>query len=234
MIENLIHRYYEYYSKHYFSKNIFGYYPETEFIPLYIQQHFHCAGIVLDLGFGTGLWFWASFLPNLERLDGIDLYPQAINYANQIFKKNRVPSGWRKAHQNIGENITINDIQNLKKRGGKYFFSDYRKKWPDGIRDSTYDLITEHGGGLTKVNSSDELICVIKKISKALKHGGNFFFMNLEMEPDTIEKRLAEAADVPRVKLDRDLLIYVASKSNLGLKEYQQSGNIIYGYMRRE
>ena len=234
MAENLIHRYFDYYSKHYFSKNIFGYYPETKFIPFYIKQHFSKAGIVLDLGFGTGLWFWASFLPNLERLDGIDLYPQALDYATKIFNKKRVPSGWLRAHQNIGEDITIDDIQRLKKHCGKYFFSDYRKRWPGGIRNSTYDLITEHGGGLAQVVSSDELIRVIKKISKALKHGGNFFFMNLEMEPDKIEKRLTEEAHLPPLKLNQELFLYVASKSDLVLKEYQQTGNIIYGYMRRD
>ena len=233
MAENLIYRYFDFYSKHYFSKNIFGYYPETKFIPLFIQQHFHKAGIVLDLGFGTGLWFWASFLPNLERLDGIDLYPQALNYANKIFNKKRVPSGWRRAHQNIGKEITIDDIQRLKKLCGKYFFSDYRKRWPVGIRNRTYDLITEHGGGLAQVKSTDEFIRVIQKISKALKHGGNFFFMNLEMEPDHVEKRLTGQTRIPPLKLNRELFIDVASKSDFVLKEYQQTGNVIYGYMRR-
>jgi len=234
MTEILIHHYYEYYLKRYFSKNIFCYYPETKFIPFYIKQHFHHAVKVLDLGFGTGLWFWASFLPNLERLDGIDLYPQAISYANQIFKKKRVPSGWRRAHQDIGETVTIDDIQRLKVRGGKYFFSDYRKKWPDGIRDGIYDLITEHGGGLAQVDSSDDLIRVFIKISTALKPGGNFFFMNLEMEPENIEKRMTEEAHIPPLKLDQELFYSAACKSNLVLIEYQQTGNIIYGYMRRE
>ena len=233
MAENLIQRYFDFYSKHYFSKNIFGYYPETEFIPLYIKKHFEKAGVVLDLGFGTGLWFWASFLPNLERLDGIDLYPQALEFANRIFNKKRVPGGWLKAHQNIGDEITIHDIQRLKKHCGSYFFSDYRKRWPGGIRRNKYDLVTEHGGGLARVDSSDGLIRVIRKISRALKQGGYFFFMNLEMEPDAVEKRLAEEAHLPTLKLNHELLVLAASKSSLVLKEYQQTGNILYGYMRR-
>ena len=175
MVTNLIHQYFNFYSKHYFSRDIFSHYPEAKYIPQYMQQHFNKARVVLDLGFGTGLWFWASFLPSLERLDGIDRYPQALKHANEIFEKKRTPSGWRKAHQNIGEAFNLADIRRLKRSCGNYFFSDYRQKWPDEIKENTYDLIAEHGGGLAQVESREALAAVTLKIAKALAPGGDFF-----------------------------------------------------------
>jgi hypothetical protein len=58
--------------------------------------------------------------------------------------------------------------------------------------------------------------------------------MNLEMEPDKIEKALTVEPHIPPLKLNQELFLYVAGESNLVLKECRQTGNVIYGYMRRE
>jgi SAM-dependent methyltransferase len=234
MANNLIHQYYDYYLKHYFSRNIFSHYPEAKYIPQYLQQHFSTARIVLDLGFGTGLWFWASFLPSLERLDGIDMYPQALKHANEVFEKKRTPSGWRKAHQNIGEAFSLADIRRLKRSCGNYYFSDYRNQWPGEIQENTYDLITEHGGGLAQVESREALAAVTQNIAKALAPGGDFFFMNLEMEPDEVEKKLGNVEEKASVDFTHELFLSVARRANLVLKEFARIENIVFGYMRRE
>src|SRR5512146_3062912 len=118
---------------------IFREYPETRTFLAYIRQH--CAGArqVLDLGFGTGLWFWASFLPALKRLDGIDLYPEALTEADRVFEQTVVPEGFRKAHAAIGQNYSRENLKELRGKRGRFFFQDYRLPWPEEIRQTRYD-----------------------------------------------------------------------------------------------
>jgi ubiquinone/menaquinone biosynthesis C-methylase UbiE len=98
MGSNLIKAYYRTFGNKYHQEDIFRQYPETRLIPAYLRTHFADARVVLDLGFGTGLWFWATFLSSLERLDGIDASPEALEEADRVFDRAEVPAGYRLAH----------------------------------------------------------------------------------------------------------------------------------------
>jgi hypothetical protein len=142
------------------------------------------------LGFGSGLWFWASFLPALERIDGLDLYREALEEANRVFEVDQVPAGYRIAHEKIGQHFTLRDLKQLRQKRGYFAFQDYRKPWPEVIVRTRYDLVTEHGGGLGQMNSDIEVIAVIKKIAQVLKPAGHLLFMNFVMKPSVLEQKL--------------------------------------------
>lgn len=107
----------------------------------------------MDLGFGTGLWFWASFLPALQQIDGIDLYQEALEEASRVFEVDRVSAGYRVAHAKVGQVFTLSDLKQLKQKRGRFAFQDYREAWPETILRTQYDLVTEHRGGLGQMNS---------------------------------------------------------------------------------
>lgn len=100
-------------------------YPETKVIPSYAKGHFPKAETVLDLGFGTGIWFWASFLPSLERIDGFDLYQESLNEAERVLNLPEVPEGYIAAHAHIGDTYTLADFKKLQKAKGNLFIQDY-------------------------------------------------------------------------------------------------------------
>jgi hypothetical protein len=54
MDRKLVDQYWDQYGKKYVSRDVFSFYPEAKIIPHYLLQHFADAGIVLDLGFGSG------------------------------------------------------------------------------------------------------------------------------------------------------------------------------------
>jgi SAM-dependent methyltransferase len=181
MDNNLIEDYEGYFGRKYLSKDIFDYYPEATVIPQYLREHFPQAEIVLDLGFGSGLWFWASFLPSLKQLDGIDLYEEALDEANCLFRLDQIPDGYALAHSRIGDSFTMSDLVNLQSKAGNFIFQDYRMPWPEPVGTTKYDLVTEHGGGFGQMGSQEDITGVIKEIARVLKDDGYFFFLNFRM-----------------------------------------------------
>jgi SAM-dependent methyltransferase len=182
MNSQLVQDYEQFFGRKYLSKDIFDYYPEATIIPQYLRTHFPRAEVVLDLGFGTGLWFWASFLPSLKQLDGIDLYEEALDEANEVFRLNHIPDGYAVAHNHIGDSFMMNDLANLKSKAGNFAFQDYRETWPPPIGITKYDLVTEHGGGFGQMDSQGDITDVIKQIARVLKDDGYFFFLNFRMK----------------------------------------------------
>lgn len=165
------------YQNKYLDRQIFRFYPEAKIIPLYFYDNFQEAETVLDLGFGGGLWFWASFLPSLKRLDGFDLHPEALAAVNDVFDRQEVPPGFIVAHAYIGLDFTYNDLMGLQEKEGEFVFQDYRDDWPENILVHEYDLVAEHGGGFGEMGMRD-IARVLNKISNVLAPGGRFFFMN--------------------------------------------------------
>jgi SAM-dependent methyltransferase len=233
--------YYREYGEKYYQENIFRYYPETTTFPGYIQDHFNQAKIVLDLGFGTGLWFWASFLPALEKLDGIDLYREALQEANRIFEADRVPAGYRVVHEKVGQTFTLSDLRQLQQKQGYFAFQDYRNPWPEAIVQTRYDLVTEHGGGLGQMNSDAEVMAVIQKIAQVLKPSGYLLFMNLIMKPSVLEQQLGQVP-APSWSLRPELFEEALMEARMKLldfhllhppSEVENVEKFFYGYAQR-
>lgn len=219
MNRSKIRQYLCYYGKKYLSGDIFKHYPEVKIIAPYLRQHFSKSEIVLDIGFGTGLWFWASFLPKLKRLDGIDLYPEAFTEASRIFQLRELPQGYVLAHKFLGNAFTKEDLLELKNKRGKIVYMDYRKMLPKIITDTRYDLITEHGGGLGQMNSGNEVIEAVTNLEKLLKKSGFFFFANFVMKPKEIEKELGRAAE-NNFQLSEDIFYTSVRTGRMKMKDF--------------
>lgn len=172
--------------------NLLAKFPETKIIPKYIKDHFSKSEYVLDLGFGTSVWFWASFLPSLKRIDGFDLYQQALDEAERIINLDEIPEGYKIAHNFIEDHFSLEDWKRLKTAKGNLVIQDYRQPWPKTITQNKYDLITEYGG-IGEVDSNQEFINIIKQSSKVLKPKGHMMFVNFLEKKTTIgdiEKKL--------------------------------------------
>jgi hypothetical protein len=212
MDEKLVDQYWNQYGTKYLSRNITRYYPETKIIPQYIVQNFAQAGIVLNLGFGTGPWFWASFLPNLVRLDGIDLHPEALAAADRVFEQNRVSPGYARIHRQLGRKFTRDELKALMGKRGNFFFFDYTKPWPKEIVRNRYDLITEHGGGFGEMKSESELVASVKHCAKVLKKGGCLFFANFQMKTVSVS---------PAIRLTERVLVQAAWRAGMEMIDFQ-------------
>ncbi|MGZ4959093.1 MAG: hypothetical protein ACXV7J_07570 [Methylomonas sp.] len=241
MDKQLVEAYFRDYGRKYQQADIFKHYPETKTFPAYIKRHFGRAKVVLDLGFGSGLWFWASFLPALERIDGLDLYREALEEANRIFEVDHVPAGYRAAHAQAGYAFTLKDLKQLKQKGGYFGFQDYRKPWPEVIAKTRYDLVTETGGGLGQMNSDAEVVAVISKVSQVLKPGGSLLFMNFEMEPSALDKKLGRVA-APSWELRPELFEEAVEQARMELVDFHvlnqaaDTANVervFYGYAQK-
>ncbi len=174
----LIHSYLRQFGSKYLHGDVFKEYPETRVLPAYIKEHFSAAELVLDLGFGTGLWFWASFLPSLKRIDGFDLFPEALVEADRVFELAEVPEGYRAAHRQVGEDFRLHQLQELRKKRGALVIQDYRQPWPLEMMHSGYDLVTETGGGFAELTSDQELMELVSRCALVLNGGGRLFFVN--------------------------------------------------------
>jgi SAM-dependent methyltransferase len=194
---NRIKAYYRSFGNKYQREDIFRQYPETRLIPAYLRAHFADERVVLDLGFGTGLWFWASFLSSLERLDGIDSSPEALEEADLIFDLPTVPEGFRMAHENSGSTFTRRDLELLRSKRGRFYFFDYRAPWPAEIERNHYDLVTEHGGGFGQMDSDQQLIDAVGQCAGVLKPAGRLLFVNFVMAPRPIEEGWAKCPPLP-------------------------------------
>ncbi len=195
MSGSLVRAYLRQFGDMYLSQDILTEYPEARTIPRYIREHFALAQVVLDLGFGPGLWFWASFLPALKRLDGFDAYPEALEEAERVFQLERVPAGYRIAHAAVGEDFTLLDLKALKLKRGHRVIQDYLEPWPDEIAQTRYDLVAEHGGGLGDMQSEDDFRAVIRKSAAVLKPAGCMLFVNFQMkERSELARQLGKSA----------------------------------------
>ena len=194
----------------------------------------------MDLGFGTGLWFWASFLPALKRLDGIDLYPEALTEADRVFEQTVVPEGFRKAHAAIGQNYSRENLKELRGKRGRFFFQDYRLPWPEEIRQTRYDLVTEHGGGLADLCGEQEFVQVFQKSAEVLKPRGRMLFANFRF------KHPSDLPDCPprseHVPLESELYSRAADRAGMNLEdlhiaerpqEMPRVETFVYGYAQK-
>lgn len=238
MDKRLIKTYFRYYGQKYYQEDVFKHYPEAKTLPAYIKQHCGQAKLVLDLGFGSGLWFWASFLPVLQRIDGIDLSPEALQEANRLFEEDEVPAGFHLAHQRAGECFTHCKLMQLKQKQGYFAFQDYRQPWPSFIAQTRYDLVTEHGGGLGQMSSNAEVIAVINRVRQVLRPAGRFLFMNLVMKPSTLDQ-LLRRAPASHWQLCPELFEEAISRAHLKLMDFhvlnhpsdqENIAQIFYGY----
>lgn len=160
-------------------------FPEMKILPKYLKIHFPNAKTVLDLGCGTGLYFWASFIPSLRHLDGIDLYQEFINEADRVVNMDQVPEGYKLAHNYIGEPFVADDFKRLKAVRGAILVGDFRKPFPEPISSTQYDLITEFGS-IGEVATNTEFIDVVKRSAALLRTGGAMMFANfLEHKVDS-------------------------------------------------
>jgi len=190
MDEDAVKAYITGFGRRFLYKDVLDKFPETKIIPKYIKDHFPQAEIVLDLGFGTGIWFWASFLPSLKRIDGFDIYQQALDEADRVLSLPEVPEGYLIAHQYLNESFTIDDFKNLGSARGQLIIRDYLKPWPPAIERTEYDLVTEYGG-IGEVETNEQFKNIIKKSASVLKTGGSMMFVNfLEKEVPNLEKKL--------------------------------------------
>jgi SAM-dependent methyltransferase len=230
------------YGEKYYHEDIFKHYPEARIIPAYIKRHFAQAKVVLDLGFGSGLWFWASFLPALERIDGIDLYREALEEASRVFEVDRVPAGYRVAHEKIGQNFTLSDLKQFKHKRGYFAFQDYREPWPEILARTRYDLVTEHGGGLGQMSSDAEVVAVIKRISQVLKPSGYLLFVNFVMKSSALEQKLGRTPS-PAWRLRKELFEEGVTRAGMKLMDCQvldhppEMENVeefFYGYAQKQ
>jgi len=215
----LLKAYYEEFGGGYFQPGVFEQYPETKTIPGYIAEHFGGARHVLDLGFGTGLWFWASFLRSLERLDGIDEHPEALKEADKVFQAPAVPAGFQAAHARIGQDFTLNDVRRLKSKRGHFVFQDYRRSWPDVLCNTRYDLVTEHGGGFGTMSSDDEIVAVVRQVAQVLKPAGHVLFVNFVMAPSALERRIGRVAP-PAFRLREELFRRAVEQAGLLMVDF--------------
>ena len=192
MGSNLIKAYYRSFGNKYHQRDIFKQYPETRLIPGYLRTHFADARVVMDLGFGTGLWFWASFLSSLERLDGIDASPEALEEADRLFDLSEVPAGFRLAHEHAGSTFTEHGRELLRAKRGHFYFFDYRTAWPVEIPRDHYDLVTEHGGGFGQMDADQQVIDAVAQCARILKPAGRLLFVNFVMTPQGIEEEVGK------------------------------------------
>ena len=237
----LVKAYVRSFGRPYLEADIFERYPETRIIPAYIKSHFPHARHVLDLGFGTGLWFWASFLPALQRIDGMDLYPEALAEADLAFSGDGVPAGFRLAHAAIGSCFTMADLQALAGKRGRFFFQDYRQAWPSAIADARYDLVTEHGGGIGQMSSDAEVIEVVRRAAGVLLPGGHFLFANFVMRASGLERQVGRVPS-PAFRLRPRLLHTAVQQAGLSMVDFhtlqEPAGmpdvrTFIYGYAEK-
>lgn len=190
MNEQAIHEYITGFGRRFLYKDILDKFPETKIIPAFLKEHFSHAETVLDLGFGTGLWFWASFLPSLKKIDGFDIYQQALNEADRELKLDKVPQGYVVVHEYIGESYANDDFKKLKATRGNLIIQDYLQMWPEVISNTKYDLVTEYGG-IGEVETNQQFKEIIKKSSSVLKPNGSMVFVNfLEKDVPDLEKKL--------------------------------------------
>ncbi|MGE5140502.1 MAG: hypothetical protein ACM3JD_13625 [Rudaea sp.] len=224
----------------YLCADIFEHYPEARILPGYLRDHFQDAEVVLDLGFGTGLWFWASFLPALKRLDGLDLRREALVEADRIFEEATVPEGLCKAHAAIGQNYSREDLQELREKRGRFFFQDYRLPWPEEIRQTRYDLVTEHGGGLADLCGEQEFVQVFQKSAEVLKARGYMLFANFRFKhPSDLPDCPSSSEHVP---LDSELYSRAAEQAGMTVVDLQiaerppempRVETFVYGYAQK-
>ncbi len=236
MKPKLVDQYWDQYGKKYLSREIFSCYPETKIIPQYILREFTQSQIVLDLGFGTGLWFWASFLPNLLRVDGIDLHPEALEAADKVFRLDGVPEGYALVHRKLRRKFTRDDLDELAGKRGAFFFFDYTKRWPRKIKKNHYDLITEHGGGFGELKTKDEVSASIRHCADALKPGGCLFFVNFQMKSSSASKsfRLSEevlSQSIQRAGMER--IDFKTTTLRKGDRIKSSIEKIFYGYAQK-
>src|SRR6185437_935863 len=114
MDEQAIKEYVTGFGRRFLQKDVLEKFPETKIIPAFLKKHFSSVETVLDLGFGTGIWFWASFLPSLKKIDGFDIYQQALDEADRVLHLPEVPEGYIVAHEYIDEKYTSEDYKKLK------------------------------------------------------------------------------------------------------------------------
>lgn len=190
MDEQAIQEYVTGFGRRFLYTDVLEKFPETKIIPAFLQEHFSRAETVLDLGFGTGIWFWASFLSSLKRIDGFDIYQQALEEADKVLNLSEVPEGFVAAHEYIGEKYTTEDFKKLKIARGNLLIQDYLAPWPESIANTQYDLVTEYGG-IGEVETNQQFKDIIKKSTQVLKPGGSMMFINfLEREVGELEKKL--------------------------------------------
>lgn len=190
MDELAIQQYVTGFGRRFLHKDVLNKFPETKIIPAFLKKHFPHAETVLDLGFGTGIWFWASFLPSLKRIDGFDIYKQALDEADRVLHLDEVPNGYAAAHEYIGETYTNKDFQKLRTARGNLIIQDYLQQWPEVISNTKYDLVTEYGG-IGELATNQQFKEIIKKSSSVLKENGSMVFVNfLEKEVPDLEKKL--------------------------------------------
>lgn len=239
--KHLIKAYYEEFGRPYHGKQIFEQYPETQIIPQYIKQHFAQARLVLDLGFGTGLWFWASFLPALERIDGMDLHREALDEADRVFETQEVPEGFRLVHEGLGDRYTLSDLKKLQTKRGRFFFLDYREPWPDEVLQTRYDLVTEHGGGLGQMNTDEEVIGAVRKMAAVLRPSGHLLFANFTVKPSKLEQATGRVAG-SSLCLRRELFTEAMEQAGLRMVDFhavddlEGTSNVrtlFYGYAQK-
>lgn len=215
-------------------------YFEMKIIPGYLAKNFPNARTVLDLGCGTGLYFWASFLPLLERLDGIDLYKEFISEADRVINLDKVPDGYQMAHEFLGQTFTLDDLHKLKAKRGNLVIADFRKHFPDPIASSRYDLVTEFGS-IGEVQTNAEFIDVVKRSAEVLKQGGSMMFVNfLEREIDTPAQALGRFTP-DSLELGEPLFHEAVQKSGMIMVDFnsvnQKEGPIktfFYGFARKQ
>jgi len=196
-------------------------FPETKTIPSFIRSRFVAARTVLDLGFGTGIWFWASFLPALERIDGVELYQEALDEAERVLHLPEVPDGYAAAHNYLGESYTIEQFRELQRTRGHLVAGDVFGDWDPQIANSCYDLVTEYGG-LGKLETTDQFMEIVARCAQVLNPGGAMFFVNfVEKQLTPIEKKLGE--EIPQV-LQWGLALFeqAVQAAGMELKEFYE------------
>lgn len=216
-------------------------YPETKIIPKYLKEHFSNAENVLDLGFGTGIWFWASFLPALKRIDGFDLYQESLDEVDRVLNLAQIPEGYTAAHEYLGTTYTTEDFKKLRDKRGSLFIKDYLTEWPEVIRNTHYDLVTEFGG-IGELNSDQEFTDIIKKSADILKPGGYMMFVNfLEKAVPNLEKKLGRYTP-EGLHLSTELYYHAVQEAGMTMVDFHAIENpegmptmktFFYGYCQK-
>jgi SAM-dependent methyltransferase len=219
MNDGALDTYYRGFAERYFGADIFCEYPETKVIPAYLRKHFADARLVLDLGFGTGLWFWASFLPALQRLDGIDSDREALEAADRLFEFGEVPEGFRAAHEAAGSAFGPEDLKRLKGVRGRFVFQDYLQPWPPAIADQRYDLVTEHGGGFGQMDSDAQFRAAVARAGSVLRPGGRLMFANFAMRHSALEKQVGKAPS-PAFHLRGELFVDAVARAGMRMVDF--------------
>lgn len=153
--------------------------PEIVVLPAYINSHFAKAQIVLDLGFGNNIWFWASFLPSLKKIDGIDISEKALKESEKILNADKLPSGYKEAHETLGSDFKLKDLHNLKNKKGNLIVQDYKGPWPGELLSTRYDLITEYDS-FSELNNDQDFKNAIKKAASLIKPNGYLMLMDFK------------------------------------------------------